>query len=289
MILAALRFIPDAALRASVEEALVEVAKGYPPFEVGRAIEQILTMLGLEKSAADANERRYAERGVGLDETIGGTGSLNGTLTAEALTILRLALDAASTPAGPDDDRTPRQRRHDGLLEMAKAYLAHTETSEPAGEAAARAVITMDMDTLLNRLDEHQQSATLGAGIPIQPETARRLACDAEIIPAVLATNSDVLDIGRSSRAFNAAIRRAAWIRDHGRCAFPRCTGPAAHLHHIDWWCHGGHTSLDNAAWTCAFHHWLIHEGHWTLRRNPDTSYTFTDPHGHQHTHPRDP
>ena len=38
--------------------------------------------------------------------------------------------------------------------------------------------------------------ATLGSGVPIGPETARRLACDATIIPMVLGAHSEPLDVG---------------------------------------------------------------------------------------------
>jgi len=53
-------------------------------------------------------------------------------------------------------------------------------------------------------------------------------------------------------------------------------------LHHIIFRRHRGATSLDNAAWLCTFHHWLVHEGRWTLQRQADNSYLWTGPHGQQ-------
>ena len=79
---------------------------------------------------------------------------------------------------------------------------------------------------------------------------------------------------------------RAAWTRDQGRCVFPKCRRPPADLHHLTWWSHGGHTDLDNAAWLCAFHHWLVHEANWTLRRDKRHRYVFTAPDGRHITHP---
>ncbi len=131
---------------------------------------------------------------------------------------------------------------------------------------------------LLGRLEDDW--ATLGSGTGIGAATARRLACDAEIIPAVLNARSEVLDLGHSTRMFNTAIRRAAWIRDGGRCARGGCRRRPVECHHIEWWSKGGKTSLDNASWLCSFHHWLAHEGGWTLRREPDGSYTWTDRRG---------
>jgi len=57
-------------------------------------------------------------------------------------------------------------------------------------------------------------------------------------------------------------------------------------LHHIEWWSNGGTTDLDNAAWLCAFHHWLVHEARWTMRRDKARSYVFTAPDGREIGHP---
>src|SRR3954468_12183384 len=80
LILKVLKHVKDEQLRITVEQELVKLALEHPPFVVARAVDQILVLLGIETSK-DAHERRFAERGVGLDETLGGFGSLNGTLT----------------------------------------------------------------------------------------------------------------------------------------------------------------------------------------------------------------
>ena len=53
----------------------------------------------------------------------------------------------------------------------------------------------------------------------------------------------------------NAAIRRAARERDHGRCRFPGCESRRADLHHIVYWANGGRTDLDNLVSLCRYHH----------------------------------
>jgi hypothetical protein len=99
----------------------------------------------------------------------------------------------------------------------------------------------------------------------------------------VLGSRSEILDIGQANREFTVAQRRAAYLRDNGKCAFPDCRGKVAELHHIWFRRRGGPGTLDNAAWVCRFHHWLVHEGSWTLRRDPaDKSYLWTGPHGQQ-------
>ena len=60
----------------------------------------------------------------------------------------------------------------------------------------------------------------LADGTPISPALARKLACDGDLIPAVLGTDGAVLDLGRTHRLFTGATRRALALRDRG-CAFP--------------------------------------------------------------------
>ena len=90
--------------------------------------------------------------------------------------------------------------------------------------------------------------------------TLRRLACDADLIPAVLGTESEPLDVGRARRLFTGALRTAIIHRDQG-CTFPGCDRPPdwCDAHHVIPWWAGGETSLTNAALLCARHHTIVH------------------------------
>jgi len=87
--------------------------------------------------------------------------------------------------------------------------------------------------------------AELDDGGHLSPATARRLACDAGILPAILGSRGQVLDLGRQRRLFTGPIRRALVLRDRG-CAFPSCDRPARWCdgHHIRHWADGGTTEL---------------------------------------------
>ncbi|MGE5828268.1 MAG: DUF222 domain-containing protein, partial [Micromonosporaceae bacterium] len=116
--------------------------------------------------------------------------------------------------------------------------------------------------------------ALLGPGRePICAETARRLACDAGIIPAILGSHGEPLDIGRLTRVVPIGLRRALVLRDGG-CRFPGCDRPAGwcDAHHLTAWADGGPTSLTNLALLCARHHTLVHEGRWRIQLNPTTA-----------------
>jgi hypothetical protein len=280
LILKVLKHIKDDDLRETVERELVKLALDAPPFLVARAVDQILVLLGVEKSSQDAHERRFGQRGVGLDETLGGTGSLNGTLTPLLREKLALYLASKAQKAGPEDDRTQRQRNHDALEELVDAGLEHMDDLPPVGGERPRVVVHIDYRHLAGLVEAHAAVATLGSGTDISAQTARRLACDAQILPVVLGGNSEVLDIGSASRHPTTAITRATYIRDGGRCTFPGCTNRRLRQHHMKFWSQWHQTSYDVMAWVCSFHHWLVHEGGWSMRRERGRIYVWTSPIG---------
>ena len=123
----------------------------------------------------------------------------------------------------------------------------------------------------------------------------RRLACDAELIPAVLGTQGQVLDVGRTSRLVTTGIWTALVLRDQ-HCAFPGCSRLpiACDAHHIQHWADGGTTSLDNLVLLCRKHHTLTHQTPWqvadrpshpTPRLDPTTTHRRRRP-AHLHTGP---
>ena len=97
------------------------------------------------------------------------------------------------------------------------------------------------------------------------------MACDAEIVPAVLGSQSEVLDVGRLRRLVTVAIWVALVLRDR-HCTFPGCRRRPlmCHAHHIIHWISGGKTSLDNLALLCGHHHRVIHDTSWEIRMNGD-------------------
>ena len=100
----------------------------------------------------------------------------------------------------------------------------------------------------------------------VDVHTVRRWACDADVVPMVLGSRSEPLDVGRRQRTAPDAIRRALNLRDGG-CAFPGCTRPPrrCQAHHVQEWFDLGATAVDNMCLLCRHHHQLIHHGHWTI------------------------
>jgi hypothetical protein len=94
----------------------------------------------------------------------------------------------------------------------------------------------------------------------LAPETVRKMACDASIIPVVLGSAGEVLDQGRAVRFFTPAQTRRLWLRDGG-CTFAGCSMPPhwTDAHHLVHWVDGGPSDLGNAALLCQRHHTIVH------------------------------
>jgi hypothetical protein len=128
-------------------------------------------------------------------------------------------------------------------------------------------VVTIDQTKLTADLAE----AGLTTGTPITAGEARRLACGAGILPAVLGGRSQPLDLGRTRRLFSAAQRKALAIRDR-QCRAEGCDVPAAwtEAHHLEPWSTGGKTDLDQGVLLCSFHHHRAHDPRYHLTRMPN-------------------
>ncbi len=108
------------------------------------------------------------------------------------------------------------------------------------------------------------------------PAQARRLACEARIIPAVLGTQGQVLDLGHAAREFTAAQTYALHLRDSG-CTTKGCDWPPGlcHAHHDTPWAHGGRTDLTNGRLLCPHHHARIHDQTYKTTTHADNQVTF--------------
>ncbi|MFC8040521.1 DUF222 domain-containing protein, partial [Paenarthrobacter sp. NPDC057355] len=197
---------------------------------------------------------------------------------------------------GPVLDRRSRaQKLLDGLV--GACALAMTTGKLPSnGGLRPQLTVTIDHRELLNTIERynhtaHSPSISTGTATftgPLHPNTIRKIACDADIIPVLLGTDSQILDIGRSTRLFPPHIRKAITARDQG-CAFPDCTMPApwCETHHITYWSHGGTTGTENGTLLCSHHHHLIHKEQWRINNDTGTPWFIPPPHIDPHQTPR--
>ena len=151
--------------------------------------------------------------------------------------------------------------RAQAMVELIRA--GHAAPEGTGGHADV--LLLIDYQTLLGQLTLAGR-CDLGDGIPLPASEARRLACEARIIPVVMGGSSLPLDVGRSSRLATGA-QRAAARAVHDTCCIDGCDTPFDYceLHHIQWWSDEGRSDLANLAPVCGKHHHLIHDHGWEL------------------------
>ena len=84
--------------------------------------------------------------------------------------------------------------------------------------------------------------------------TVKRLCCSGEVVP-ILKDGDEVLNVGRKQRIVPPKLRLALAALDRV-CQFPGCHHMQfLDAHHIEHWCDGGETKLDNLLLLCTVHH----------------------------------
>lgn len=262
-------------VRGQAEAFLLDAATDHDAKALRVLGRRILDIVAPEVSDAHEErlllaEERAADAAVRLTMTDDGQGRTFGrfTLPTAQAHMLRQHLLALANPrrhpsakdlAGSEESerqllRPMPERLGRAFLEYIERY--PTDHTPDAGGVAARVVVTMSLDTLLGRLG----SAHLDTGAVISASQARRMACEAGIIPAVLGGKSQVLDLGRTKRFHSTAQRIALNIRDGG-CTTVGCERPpgGCHAHHDLQWSQGGPTTVDKGRLLCARHHQLAH------------------------------
>ena len=211
-----------------VEQELVEAAYQFNPTELaklGRHLVDTLDPDGPEPADVTVTEGQNE-----LDLREHEDGSLSGRfhLGAESAALVMSLLSPLTTPR-PGDDRTLTERQGDALAEII-GFAADAGKAPMEGGERPHIAVTVSLETLQTGIG----TATLDDGRSLTPEQTRRLACDAGIIPIVLGSKSQPLDIGESKRLASKRQRQALAIRDKG-CAAPGCarTPHQCHAHHV--------------------------------------------------------
>ncbi|WP_250034612.1 HNH endonuclease signature motif containing protein [Paractinoplanes maris] len=270
------------AVEAEAERVLIDMAGRLTATQLTRVGDRILTHVAPELGTraeqaylARQEARAHTRRELHLSAPVDGLVRLSGFLGAEDAATVRAALHPLCGPT-PDDARTPGQRRADALVDICRLALRTGELPEHGGQPAQLSV-TVAYDPLTHALG----TATTDTGERLSAAAARRLACDAQILPHVLGGAGQILDAGRTRRLATTPLRRALAVRDRG-CAFPDCDRPPGwtDAHHITAWTTGGPTTLNNLVLLCRTHHRLIHDpaADWHIHLGPDETPEFIPP-----------
>jgi len=276
--------------RVKAEAVLVEQAAEFGPRQLARLGEHILEVVAPEiaeaedekrlrrlEAAADAVTRlTMADRG-------DGTTRISATIPSSTAAAFKAQLHAFTSPRRAAHDRdhdvvdpaTGRRLPHDQQLGQAFCTLIEhvpVDKLPTHGGSAVSVVATIELHRLVTGLG----GATLSSGERISAGEARRLACTSGILPAVLGSRSEVLDLGRKARLFTPAQRKALMIRD-GECRAHGCDIPAAwtEAHHRQPWSTGGRTDLADGVLLCSRHHHLVHDHRYDHTWHPNGDVSF--------------
>lgn len=202
-------------------------------------------------------ERRRLHASVSFLGMVRVDGDLDPEAGETLLTALRAVLDAESRSRPQDDLRSPAQRRADALGEICRQWLDMADRPTVAGERP-HVTVTVGAEALQNT---SANTSVLDHVGPVDPETARRFACDASVMRVVTAGRLEPLDVGRRTPVVPPAIRRAVIVRDRF-CRFPGCDRPQTwcDAHHVVHWADGGPTALPNLVLMCRRHHRMVHQ-----------------------------
>ncbi len=266
----------DKTQQSTAEQVLLELAGHLDADQLSRSAGRVLERV----APADANElleqrlqreveAAYRQRSLRFFRTgaqVRFDGSLPrieaeqwlALLDAQGEALRRTAIEARDPLTSPP---APEQRRADALIALIRA----------AGQT--RPVPGLGTPTVIVKLDYHRlQEQAAGAGLigddqQLSAGELRRICCDAHLVPAVLGTASEPLDVGRDARLVTRAIRTGLIARDGG-CTFPGCNTPPSRCeaHHITPWWNGGATALSNLTLLCHHHHALIEPAKHTIR-----------------------
>ncbi|TPG17292.1 HNH endonuclease signature motif containing protein [Pedococcus bigeumensis] len=282
--------------RAAIETDLVRRAKLVDPGTLRKEGRRILSVTERSQAEVDAHEDRVlrTEEDAAVAKTRltwhhNGDGTTTGHFTVPTLAASILAKTVqqiasprrfaqqaaraataagAGTPAAVQAATWDAFRAADGdwAHRYGKAFvelLEHLPTDALSGKVAATVLVTIDHDQLMAGVG----AAHLDTGQDLSAGEARRLACNAGIVPAVLGGRSVPLDLGRQERFFTEA-QRVALATTYDTCAAEACDRPYAwsELHHEDPWASGGRTDLALAVPLCGHHHRRVHDPHYAHR-----------------------
>ena len=246
---------------ADHETALVDAAKSLSVRQLSTAVAYWRQAQDFG-AASDGADAVFGKRRLHVLATFGGMVRIDGDLDPESGETVLVALEAVT---GPDarkntDGRTPAQRRADALVEICRQYLDQADPSHSGGEKPHVSVL-VDLAVLQGTRPGRSETSR---GTVLDPDTARRLACDAGISRIIVNGPSEPLDVGRRTRTIPPAIRRALVVRDGG-CTHDGCDRPShwCDAHHLIHWADGGPTSLDNLRLLCRRHHRMAHRSEW--------------------------
>ena len=267
-IVSALEKVPASAMVPAenlqvAEEEMVKAAAVFSPRDLRQLGSEVRGRLDTDGPAPDPDDA-LAREDLWLKKVDDGV-KFGGYLASENAELLATLIFAGAKPhKTPDGERDPRgrgKRQADALTAILHTAAA-AGTAVPSHGGGIKPHITVTID--LKDLENSTGTGHLVHGDRLSAAAVRRLACDAGVIPLVLGSESEPLDVGVEHRYVTQAIRQALNARDKG-CIICGVPPAMTEAHHVVHWADGGSTSLNNLVLLCKREHIAVHQGHWTI------------------------
>ncbi len=182
---------------------------------------------------------------------------------------IRTAIDAMTTQMFKQDyrngnKRSYEQRNADALAHLITHTTSNKHTTNPATTGnepceplpqQTTIILTANYDTITGQL----KAANLIDETPISIDTIRRLACEANILPAIFNNQKQPLYLGRTRRTHTKTQLHALYKRDK-HCTKCGIRASSCEVHHKQPWEHGGTTNINNLTLLCPTCHHQTHK-----------------------------
>ncbi len=141
------------------------------------------------------------------------------------------AEDGAVTGEAPAEEATRSAKKANAFMDLVRTALIHAGDGSAAGDDRY-------LVHVVSRVNE--PGLALLDGTPLHPALAGTLGCDASRVTHTVSESGEPLNLGRKTRNWSTAQRRAITVRDGGHCRFVGCYNTHVDIHHIQPWEDGG-------------------------------------------------
>jgi hypothetical protein len=222
--MAALPSWVDAGTRECVETTLVRTAHSTDAKVIKKLGGMILARLDQDGPEPRDDDLTQQPNELRTHTSRNGRMRFTGDIDPEAAALFTALLGPLAKPRPADvhgrDPRDTPQRLGDAFVDILRLAAGNDDVPSQGGEKPT-VVVTVPLEVLEKELG----TALLDGGTFLSAAHARMLACDCRVVPVVLGSNSEPLDIGRAERTIPLGMRRALVHRDRG-CAFPQVRPP---------------------------------------------------------------
>jgi hypothetical protein len=259
------------------EAELLDLARTATAAQLERIVRATVVAM---QDPAERHELRALSFGVDTEGF--GTTFARAPIDQQAIIEQAVAKAVPSIESSAEDSKSPiAQRRLDALTLICEHFLATGDApTTRSAETRNNAVIHVDVDP------DGVVSGVTDTGVPVPPETCKRLLCDATV-QGMLGDLGHPVGCGRQTRTINRKMRRWLDKRSGRKCEFIGCTSTLfLQGHHVWEWARGGPTEAWNLVNLCWHHHHLVHEGGYRLVHDGLGGVTCYRPDGSELTNP---